>query len=100
VLPCPEADLRAALDAFMAAVLLDMASAAEHGLEAAREWERDTRAALTEALDSQLWALRPRAGLVEEESRRARSTELLAQARQVERFVRGQAKRLQQQVCA
>ena len=95
----PAAELRAALDHFAASVIADMATGHAANMAEAHEWAQASRLAFTEILDGQLRRYEPRAGQIEEGLQRQRGSELLAQRRRVDAFVRARGKVINAQVC-
>lgn len=98
--PIPHASLASSLDALAAAILAETGASAEAAAAAAAEWAQQTRAMLTETLDGQLRAHRPRLGMISETARRARSIELLEQRRRLDTFVAAQTQAVNKQACA
>ena len=84
----PESPLRALLEAMRGAALEHMEAQAALAHTRAARWEKAKEEAITNELDQRLRDHRPRAGIVEEDVRAGRFSELVAQQRTFERYVR------------
>jgi hypothetical protein len=99
VLEVPEKELRCRVDRVLASGLSHLMSHQASAADKARLFVEQTISSLTERLDQQLRSHRPRAGLVDEDARQERSSQLESQRRQMNRFVQSQTEAINRQVC-